>query len=54
MTDSPTYPVKTCLWFDTEAEPAARLYTSLVPGSEILSISHYLSLIHISEPTRPY
>ena len=41
MTDSPTYPVKTCLWFDTEAEPAARLYTSLVPGSEILGISHY-------------
>ena len=38
---SATYPVKTCLWFDTEAEPAARLYTSLVPGSEILSISHY-------------
>ena len=38
---SATYPVKTCLWFDTEAEAAARLYTSLVPGSEILTISHY-------------
>lgn len=34
-------PIKTCLWFDVEAEPAAQLYTSLVPDSEILSVSHY-------------
>ena len=27
--------VLTCLWFDGEGEDAARLYTSLVPGSEI-------------------
>ena len=36
-----TYPVTTCLWFDTEAETAARLYTSLVPGSELGQISYY-------------
>jgi len=36
-----TLPVKTCLWFDDQAEPAARLYTSLVPDSEILGVSHY-------------
>ena len=27
--------VSTCLWFDTGAEEAARLYVSLVPGSRI-------------------
>ena len=36
-----TYPVTTCLWFDTEAETAARLYTSLVPGSALGQISYY-------------
>ena len=40
MSDEP-YPVKTCLWFDTQAEPAAKLYTSLVPGGQILGVSHY-------------
>jgi predicted 3-demethylubiquinone-9 3-methyltransferase (glyoxalase superfamily) len=30
-----------CLWFDTEAEEAARFYTSLFPSSKILEISHY-------------
>jgi len=29
------------LWFDKEAEEAARLYTSLFKNSEILSMSHY-------------
>src|SRR3954469_16503859 len=30
-----------CLWFDTDAEAAARLYTSVFPNSRIGSISHY-------------
>lgn len=30
-----------CLWFDTEAEDAARRYTSVFPNSRITSISHY-------------
>lgn len=34
----PPYPM---LWFDTEAEEAARLYTSLFPDSEIVGIERY-------------
>jgi predicted 3-demethylubiquinone-9 3-methyltransferase (glyoxalase superfamily) len=30
-----------CLWFDTEAEEAARFYTSVFPNSSIVDISHY-------------
>lgn len=30
-----------CLWFDGEAEEAARFYVSLFPGSEIGTISRY-------------
>jgi predicted 3-demethylubiquinone-9 3-methyltransferase (glyoxalase superfamily) len=30
--------IKTCLWFATEAEDAAKLYTSLVPHSKIDSV----------------
>jgi predicted 3-demethylubiquinone-9 3-methyltransferase (glyoxalase superfamily) len=30
-----------CLWFDTEGEAAAELYTSLFPNSRILDVSHY-------------
>jgi predicted 3-demethylubiquinone-9 3-methyltransferase (glyoxalase superfamily) len=30
--------VQTCLWFDANAEEAARLYTALIPGSQILQI----------------
>ena len=33
--------VSTCLWFDTEAEEAAKLYVSLLPGSRITGISRY-------------
>lgn len=29
------------LWFDTEAEEAAKFYCSLFPNSKILNISHY-------------
>lgn len=30
-----------CLWFDTEAEAAARFYTGIFPDSRITSITHY-------------
>jgi predicted 3-demethylubiquinone-9 3-methyltransferase (glyoxalase superfamily) len=30
-----------CLWFDTEGEDAATLYTSVFPNSKILDIPRY-------------
>src|ERR1043165_3658065 len=30
-----------CLWFDTEAEDAARFYCSIFPNSKIDATSHY-------------
>ena len=33
--------VTPCLWFDTEAEDAAKLYTSVFENSRILEVSHY-------------
>ncbi|MFL6137753.1 MAG: VOC family protein [Frankiaceae bacterium] len=33
--------IRPCLWFDTEAEEAANLYTSIFPNSKITEISHY-------------
>jgi predicted 3-demethylubiquinone-9 3-methyltransferase (glyoxalase superfamily) len=30
-----------CLWFDTEGEQAAELYTSVFPNSRILHVAHY-------------
>ena len=30
-----------CLWFDTQAEAAAKFYTSIFPNSKIGVISHY-------------
>ena len=30
--------VATCLWFDGQAEEAAKFYTSLIPGSEITGV----------------
>lgn len=30
-----------CLWFDRQAEEAARLYVSIFPGSEITGIARY-------------
>jgi predicted 3-demethylubiquinone-9 3-methyltransferase (glyoxalase superfamily) len=30
-----------CLWFDTEGEAAAELYTSLFPNSRVLDVVHY-------------
>jgi predicted 3-demethylubiquinone-9 3-methyltransferase (glyoxalase superfamily) len=33
--------IRTCLWFDHEAEEAANFYISLFPASRILDIKHY-------------
>ncbi len=33
--------IRPMLWFDTQAEEAARFYVSLFPGSEILQIARY-------------
>jgi predicted 3-demethylubiquinone-9 3-methyltransferase (glyoxalase superfamily) len=30
-----------CLWFDTQGEEAAKLYTSIFPNSRITHVSHY-------------
>jgi predicted 3-demethylubiquinone-9 3-methyltransferase (glyoxalase superfamily) len=30
-----------CLWFDTEGEDAAKLYTSIFPNSRITHVSHW-------------
>jgi predicted 3-demethylubiquinone-9 3-methyltransferase (glyoxalase superfamily) len=34
-------PITPFLWFDTEAEEAARLYTSIFPNSSIDEVTHY-------------
>jgi len=34
-------PITPCLWFDTEAEEAARFYCSIFKNSKITQISHY-------------
>ena len=44
MEDKPK--VRTCLWFDGRGEEAAELYTSLLPGSAIETVSR-------PEPTQP-
>jgi predicted 3-demethylubiquinone-9 3-methyltransferase (glyoxalase superfamily) len=33
--------ISPCLWFDHEAEDAARFYTSVFKDSKIVSVSHY-------------
>src|SRR5215217_4885522 len=33
--------IRPCLWFDTQAEEAARLYTSVFPNSRIVEVTHY-------------
>lgn len=33
--------LSTCLWYDNQAEEAAKLYTSIFPGGKIHSISRY-------------
>ena len=34
-------PITPCLWFDTQAEEAARFYTSIFKNSRIGNISRY-------------
>ena len=34
-------PIVPCLWFDTEGEEAATLYTSIVPNSRITDLNAY-------------
>lgn len=34
-------PISPCLWFDSEAEEAAELYTSIFPDSKITSVLRY-------------
>ena len=33
--------ISPCLWFDTEAEDAARFYTAVFPNSRIVDVQHY-------------
>lgn len=33
--------IRTCLWFDDQAEDAVRAYVDLVPGSRITAVSRY-------------
>jgi len=38
--------ITSCLWFDTQAEEAARFYVSVFPNSKITSIVHYPQDMH--------
>jgi predicted 3-demethylubiquinone-9 3-methyltransferase (glyoxalase superfamily) len=33
--------ITVCLWFDTQAEEAARFYTALLPNSRVENVLHY-------------
>jgi predicted 3-demethylubiquinone-9 3-methyltransferase (glyoxalase superfamily) len=37
----PTHPIVPCLWFDDQAEEAARFYTSIFPDSRVTAVSRY-------------
>ena len=39
-----------CLWFDSEAEDAAKFYTSVFPNSKILNIVPYISETPSNKP----
>jgi predicted 3-demethylubiquinone-9 3-methyltransferase (glyoxalase superfamily) len=41
MAISPRATIAPCLWFDDQAEEAARFYTSIFPSSKIVAVSHY-------------
>ena len=43
--------VSTCLWFDTEAEEAAKFYVSLFDNSRITAVSHYSKGMPMPEGT---
>src|SRR5687767_4431417 len=38
---SPSGPLVPCLWFDSQAEQAARFYTDTFPGGRVTSTSYY-------------
>jgi predicted 3-demethylubiquinone-9 3-methyltransferase (glyoxalase superfamily) len=42
-----------CLWFDTEAEQAANLYTSVFPNSRIAAVSRYGETTGAALDTQP-
>ncbi len=37
----PTYRTRPCLWFDTQAEEAAKFYTGIFPNSQITRVTRY-------------
>jgi predicted 3-demethylubiquinone-9 3-methyltransferase (glyoxalase superfamily) len=39
--ETPVQKVTPCLWFDTEGEEAAQLYTSIFPSSRIVDVTRY-------------
>ncbi len=39
--DAAMLTIGTCLWFDDQAEEAARFYTSVFPGSRIVAVTTY-------------
>src|SRR5919204_465657 len=39
--DEPMHDITPCLWFDTQAEEAARFYTSVFPDSRVLDVARY-------------
>ncbi len=43
--------VATCLWFDTQAEEAAKFYTSVLEDSRITGVSYYGKGGHMPEGT---
>lgn len=42
--------IKTCLWFDSGALPAAEFYCSLIPGSEVTHVSRHVENATHGEP----
>lgn len=50
MTTS-TARIQPCLWFDRQAEEAARFYVSVFPNSRIGAITHYGPGAHLPEGT---
>ena len=44
--------ITTCLWFDRNAEEAAKHYTSIFKDSKILSTTHYGEPLHPQHPPK--
>ena len=45
--------INPCLWFDTEAEDAAKFYCSVFKNSRIGKVSHYVTRARRSTASRP-